>query len=197
MSSMRAYPLKPTQVIILIAFICAAPIFAEPLPRSAHHYGAEGAKARSEQRPDRLHYSPGASEGVHFRHNVPTYRHEAGRISAKPGPHASYVATGSSVIISGPARVHHGHYYRTHRRYYRYPTRSHWVPGYWKVVYKRVWIPGYWETRHIPAVYRREVHEGREVVILIEEERWERVYVEGRYETHRERVWIDGYWARY
>ncbi|MFO7976882.1 MAG: hypothetical protein R6V12_19905 [Candidatus Hydrogenedentota bacterium] len=196
MSSKRIYPLKPAQVFFLIAFIWGAPILAESLPRTAHHYGAEGAKARSEHRPDRQHYSPGTAEGVHFRRDVPTFRHEAGRISAKSRRHHSYVATGRSVILSGPGRVHHGHYYRRHRRDYRYPARSYWVPGYWKMVYKRVWIPGHWERRHIPPVYRREMRNGREVVILIKKERWERIWVEGRYETRRERVWIDGYWAR-
>jgi hypothetical protein len=197
MSRVPIYPFRHTQVILLLVVTLAAPIFAEQPAASAKNDRYERPKVPSSSLPDRQHYSPGAAEGVHFRHDVPTFRHHVGHMSAKPGPHDSYVATGRSIILSSPARVHHGHYYRSHRGYWRYPARSHWVPGYWKVVYKKVWIPGHWETRHIPAVYRKEFHEGREVMILIDEERWERVWVEGRYETHRERVWINGYWTRY
>ena len=87
--------------------------------------------------------------------------------------------------------------HRTCRSQSKCQARAYWVPGHWETAYKNVWIPGHWENRHIPAVYRKEIIDGRESLVLVEEERWENVWVEGRYETHQERVWVDGYWARY
>ena len=130
--------------------------------------------------------------------DVPTYRHRASNIVARVGLRGSYAATGRGVVISNSGRYYPGRYCRPYRNYvYSYPVRSYWVPGHWETDYKNVWIPGHWENRHIPAVYRKEIIDGRESLVLVEEERWENVWVEGRYETHQERVWVDGYWARY
>ncbi|MGI6460179.1 MAG: hypothetical protein ACOX5J_08810 [Candidatus Hydrogenedentales bacterium] len=146
------------------------------------------------QRPHSQHYSQGASEGVHFRTDVPTYRHRTNNTVARVGPRGAYVATGRGVAISRPGR-----YYRRPYRSYAYssPARSYWVPGHWETVHKNVWLPGYWENRLIPAVYRSELAHGREILVMVQEERWENVWVEGRYETRPESVWVAGYWARY
>jgi hypothetical protein len=183
------------QLIILAALI-SVPALADGKTLPGHPKQLDRPNVQSgTQRPDSRHFSQGTAEGVHSRHDVPRFRHDVSRIGAKPGPKDSYVATGQGVIISSPGRRYHGGYHRRHRRYYY--DRTYWVPGYWKTVYRDVWVPGHWENRHIPAKYRREVRNGREILVLIEEERWERTWVEGRYETHRERVWIEGYWARY
>ena len=188
MTSKQASLLKLTQLVLLSA-VMSLPAFASDKTLPGHPKKLEHPNVRSGyHRPDSQHYSQGTAEGVHSRRDVPTYRHEVGRTIVKPGPKDSYIATGRGAIVSKPGRRYHGGY---HRRYYHYPTRSYWVPGYRKTVYTEVWIPGHWENRHIPAVYRREVHNGREILVLVEEERVERVWVEGRYETRRERVWID------
>jgi len=184
---------------VLIALLCTSPVYAAQMGASAGRDQNQQPKVQSGyHRPHSQHYSQGTSEGVHFRTDVPTYRHRASNIVARVGPRGSYAATGRGVVISNCGRYYPGRYCRPYRNYvYSYPVRSYWVPGHWETAYKNVWIPGHWENRHIPAVYRKEIIDGRESLVLVEEERWENVWVEGRYETHQERVWVDGYWARY
>lgn len=185
MHGTRINLLRVAQLLFLTALVGATPVFAQN---------------RAETPDNRLppqHFSPGTADGVHVRPDVPTYHHEVGRMVARPGPRDSYVATGRGVIISGPGRVHHGHYYRSPRVHTRYRTPARWVPGHWTWVSQRVWVPGRSDLRRVPAVYRREFHGGREILVLEQEERWERVWIPGRYETRRQRVWVDGYWARY
>ncbi|HOF39938.1 MAG TPA: hypothetical protein PLD73_07675 [Candidatus Hydrogenedentes bacterium] len=179
----------------LIALLCASLADAAQMDASAGPDRSQRLGVQSGyQRPHSQHYSQGTSEGVHFRTDVPTYQHRTNSTVARVGPRGAYIATGQGVAISHSGRYYH----RPYRNYaYSCPVRSYWVPGHWETVHKNVWIPGYWTNRLIPAVYRREVVNGREILVLVQEERWENVWVEGRYETRPESVWVAGYWARY
>ena len=198
MSKTQQYPLRCTQVLMIVLFMWAAPIFADSVRDTEP--GVSSSRAHVHSGSNRLgsqHSRAGTGDGVVVLSDGPTRHHVVRHRIGRPGPRHPSAARGRSVIIRSPARVHPGHCYRSPRVYSRYRTPARWVPGHWTWVSRRVWIPGRSEQRRVPAVYRREIHDGREILVLEREERRERVWIPGRYETRRQRVWVEGYWTRY
>lgn len=103
------------------------------------------------------------------------------RITTRPGQ--SYAAWGSGFILGGTGGCHfHG-------------PSCYWVSGHYEYYERTVWIPSHWEERYVPAVYHYQYVDGRQALVLVAAERFERHFVPSHYTRVPDSYWVPGHWT--
>lgn len=123
----------------------------------------------------------GAHTNVHGNVRGPVYNHQVSEAEVRLQPGQGYIGWGTGFIVTNPRPAR---------------PRNVWVPGHYEWVTRRVWVPGFWDEQYIPPVYQRRLVNGREVLVVVQEERIERVWVPDHYEVVSEQVWVPGRWER-